>query len=76
MYRVPPDRAWWPAVGARLERGVRRQRANSGADEFVVFAMSTDPEPMNALLARQANSSVVQTYPDAMHLAPTEQLEL
>ena len=24
MYRVPPDRAWWPAVGARLERGVRR----------------------------------------------------
>ena len=25
MYRVPPDRAWWPAVGARLERGVRRR---------------------------------------------------
>ena len=24
MYRVPPDRAWWPAVGAPLERGVRR----------------------------------------------------
>ena len=24
MYRVPPDRAWWPAVGAQLERGVRR----------------------------------------------------
>ena len=23
MYRVPPDRAWWPAVGAQLERGVR-----------------------------------------------------
>ncbi len=23
MYRVPPDRAWWPAVGAALERGVR-----------------------------------------------------
>ena len=23
MYRVPPDRAWWPAVGAPLERGVR-----------------------------------------------------
>ena len=22
MYRVPPDRAWWPAVGAPLERGV------------------------------------------------------
>ena len=25
MYRVPPARAWWPAVGAPLERGVRRQ---------------------------------------------------
>ena len=25
MYRVPPDRAWWPAVGAPLERGVRPQ---------------------------------------------------
>ncbi len=23
LYRVPPDRAWWPAVGAPLERGVR-----------------------------------------------------
>ena len=27
MYRVPPARAWWPAVGAQLERGVRQQRA-------------------------------------------------
>jgi hypothetical protein len=23
MYRVPPARAWWPAVGTPLERGVR-----------------------------------------------------
>ena len=23
MYRVPPDRAWWSAVGPRLDRGVR-----------------------------------------------------
>ncbi len=22
MYRVPPTRAWWPAFGAPLERGV------------------------------------------------------
>ena len=22
VYRVPPDRAWWPAVGAPVERGV------------------------------------------------------
>jgi hypothetical protein len=27
MYRVPPDRAWWLAVGAPLERGVRHQTA-------------------------------------------------
>ena len=27
MYRVPPDRAWWPAVGAPLERGVRHHCA-------------------------------------------------
>ena len=27
MYRVPPDRAWWPAVGAPVERGVRPRRA-------------------------------------------------
>ena len=26
MYRVPPDRAWWPAVGAPVERVVRPQR--------------------------------------------------
>ena len=29
MYRVPPDRAWWPAVGAPLERRVRRQLRDS-----------------------------------------------
>ena len=27
MYRVPPARAWWPAVGAPLERRVRRHVA-------------------------------------------------
>ena len=27
MYTVPVARAWWPAVGARLERGVRHQCA-------------------------------------------------
>ena len=26
MYRVPPDRAWWPAVGPRLDRGVGPRR--------------------------------------------------
>ena len=27
MYTVPCGRAWWPAVGAPLERGVRRRHA-------------------------------------------------
>jgi hypothetical protein len=30
MYSVPPARAWWPAVGAPLERGVRRQSLAGG----------------------------------------------
>ena len=34
MYRVPPDRAWWPAVGAPLERGVRPQCTHSLAGLF------------------------------------------
>ena len=29
MYRVPPARAWWPAVGAPLERGVRPHPAKA-----------------------------------------------
>ena len=32
MYRVPPDRAWWPAVGAPLERGVRHQCGGLAAE--------------------------------------------
>ena len=31
MYRVPPDRALWPAVGPRLDRGVRRSRCQVDA---------------------------------------------
>ena len=30
MYTVPVAWAWWPAVGAQLDRGVRRQRAGTG----------------------------------------------
>ena len=36
MYRVPPDRAWWPAVGAPFERGVRphSRRSADGPNIF------------------------------------------
>jgi hypothetical protein len=37
MYRVPPARAWWPAVGAPLERGVRPQSA--GCEQRDVFGL-------------------------------------
>ncbi len=39
MYRVPPARAWWPAVGAPLERGVRHQCASLA--RRVAFCMRT-----------------------------------
>ena len=34
MYRVPPARAWWPAVVAPLERGVRRRRGKTHTDDW------------------------------------------
>jgi hypothetical protein len=46
MYRVPPDRAWWPAVGAPVERGVRphcsarrRNSSSSQCDKLFVPAI-------------------------------------
>ena len=33
MYRAPPARAWWPAVGAPLKRGVRPHRDGTAVDE-------------------------------------------
>ena len=41
MYRVPPDRAWWPAVGAPLERGVRHQGFGALAAAGRSFASSS-----------------------------------
>ena len=42
MYRVPPARAWWPAVGAQLERGVR---PHSGANGWLHGAHAATAEP-------------------------------
>ena len=42
MYRVPPDRAWWPAVGAPLERRVRRHWPHDCVRAFgYVFDLAT-----------------------------------
>jgi hypothetical protein len=37
MYSVPPARAWWPAVGAPLERGVRPRREWATLDQRHVY---------------------------------------
>lgn len=34
MHRVPPALAWWPAVGAPLERGVRPHLVDIAASTF------------------------------------------
>ena len=46
MYRVPPDRAWWPAVGAPLERGVRHHSA--APDDSLDFACAAFCYPLRA----------------------------
>ena len=48
MYRVPPAWAWWPAVGAPLERGVRGVQAHDFAAEVVgVQAACCPTHPAN-----------------------------
>ncbi len=42
MYSVPPARAWWPAVGAPLERGVRLHAA--AATMSVISGVSLAPK--------------------------------
>ena len=40
MYRVPPARAWWPAVGPRLDRRVRRHlRCCASLIAFALLAL-------------------------------------
>ena len=40
MYRVPPARAWWPAVGAPLERGVRPRLARVALGSLAIAQAS------------------------------------
>lgn len=44
MYRVPPDRAWWPAVGAPLERGVRPRWARHVHENLYLQPTSAPPD--------------------------------
>ena len=58
MYRVPPDRAWWPAVGAPLERRVRQRIARSarrgGATDLPYWQVPCE-EPLDAEVGRTLN---------------------
>ena len=46
------------------------------ADEFVVLAMSANPEPMNAARYRQSERSIVEANADAMKTAVGDGLEV
>lgn len=46
------------------------------ADEFVVFGMASDPEPVHAARNRNAESAVMQTHSDAIHAPTAKSLEL
>ncbi len=41
MHRVPPARAWWPAVGAPLERGVRQHSTAVAVADYCAETAST-----------------------------------
>jgi len=64
-------------LGARLNcaapTGVR---INESADEFVVLAMRTNPEPMDAVRNREPERSVVEADPDAVILAVSNGFEV
>jgi hypothetical protein len=51
MYTVPAARAWWPAVGAPLERGVRRHQLRTSRGVRVSSRFATEISPYVALCA-------------------------
>ncbi len=42
MYRVPPDRAWWPVVGAPLERRVRPRYSREGRHDDALLVLTEE----------------------------------
>lgn len=59
----------------RTNSSTRMQRC-SAADQPVVLGMTTDPEPMNAGIGRQAQGSVVETNSHSVEPATGQKLEL
>ena len=62
MYRVPPARAWWPAVGAPLERGVMpRLRATSVVGHFCRPGRDATPSRLTAEQGRYSAAAASAT---------------
>ena len=62
MYRVPPDRAWWPAVGAPLERGVMpHPLAMSVAGYFCRTGRDATPSRLTAEQGRYSAAAASAT---------------
>ena len=62
MYRVPPDRAWWPAVGAPLERGVRPHSRCAADWSVILFGRCrASPSRLTAEQGRYSSAAVTAT---------------
>ena len=70
MYGVPPDRAWWPAVGAPLERRVRAHWWRTAVDREFHALDSGDPDACRQEQSRySASAETAVTLHGASRLA-------
>jgi hypothetical protein len=67
MYRVPPARAWWLAVGAPLERGVRPQFSTAHGAAFGMSAGSIPLRVPLRVLSCALAAALATAWGDADH---------
>ena len=68
MYRVSQAGPWWPAVGAPLERGVRRHLCscmNVNIHDFEMMSMISPPTTTTIVMHVTATKSQKAKYPTA-----------
>ena len=68
MYRVPPDRAWWPAVGAPFERGVRPRLGESKT--HLGLALATAFASFASSSAGKSFVTISSTSPSLIRVSP------
>ena len=74
IYRVLPDRAWWPAVGAPLERGLRSHCAPQAAwskNSTLTASYGNSTWPESVRLSTPAESRAVRSVCTALTSLPT-----